>query len=150
MKDNRAFVVTGLGAAILDAEMSVKTKCKVPRIPRRILWEEASEEMRNDPSVMWITNATILGQEKKYCFRRYTKEEKEELRKYQQQRLLDEFDYILNKYGWEYAEGFYHMRKYRFEEYNIEVNLKIPHCEYSKDNQCDMTCAFFNGRCCYD
>lgn len=29
MRDNRAFVVTGLGAAILDAEMSVKTKCKV-------------------------------------------------------------------------------------------------------------------------
>ena len=68
MKDNRAFVVTGLGAAILDAEMSVKTKCKVPRIPKRILWEEASEEMRNDPNVMWITNATILGQEKKILF----------------------------------------------------------------------------------
>ena len=84
MKDNRAFVVTGLGAAILDAEMSVKTKCKVPRMSRRILWEEASEEMRNDPDIMWIMDATVLGQGKKYCFRQYIKEEKEELRKYQQ------------------------------------------------------------------
>ena len=32
MKDNRAFVVTGLGAAILDAEteINIKTKGKVP------------------------------------------------------------------------------------------------------------------------
>ena len=150
MKDNRAFVVTGLGAAILDAEMSVKTKCKVPLIPRRILWEEASEGMRNDPNVIWLMDATVLGQGKKYCFRTYTKEEKEELCKYQQQRLLDEFNYILNKYGWEYAEGFYHMRKHRFEEYNVEINLKIPHCKYNKDNQCDIFCTFFNGRCCYD
>lgn len=150
MRENRAFVVTGLGAAILDAEMSVKTKCKVSRMPRKILWEEASEEMRNDPDIMWIMDATVLGQGKKYCFRQYTKEEKEKLRKYQRQRLLDEFDYILNKYGWEYAEGFCNARKHRFEEYNIKVNLKIPHCEYSKDNQCDITCAFFNGRCSYD
>ena len=113
MRNNRAFVVTGLGAAILDAEMSVK---------------------------------------RKYRFCKYTEEEeeKEELCKYQQQRLLDEFDYILNKYGWKYAEEFYNARRSRFEEYNIEVNLKIPHCEYSKDNQCDITCAFFNGRCSYD
>ena len=148
MRNNRAFVVTGLRAAILDAEMSVKTKCKVPRMPRRILWEDAPEEMRNDPSIVWITDKTSSGRVRKYRFcKKYTKEE---LRKYQQQRLLDEFDYILNKYGWKYAEGFYNARKDRFKEYDVEVNLKIPHCEYSKDNQCDITCAFFNGRCSYD
>lgn len=30
MKDNRTFVVTGLGAAILKAEVNVKTKGKIP------------------------------------------------------------------------------------------------------------------------
>lgn len=29
MRDNRAFVVTGLGVAILDAEINIKTKGKV-------------------------------------------------------------------------------------------------------------------------
>ena len=149
MRNNRCFVVTGLGAAILDAEMNVKTRCKVSLRRKTMNWEEAPEEMRNDPSIMWITDKTSPGKVRKYRFCKYTEEEKEELHKYQQQRLLDEFDYILNKYGWEYAEGFYHMRKHRFEEYNLEINLKIPHCKYSEDNQCDVTCAFFNGRCCY-
>lgn len=86
----------------------------------------------------------------KFFYRKYTKEEKKQLFIYNQQKLLDMFDYILNKYGWEYAEGFYNTRRNDFKKYNVEVNLKIPHCEYNKDNQCDMTCAFFNGRCSYD
>ena len=30
MRDNRTFVVTGLGATILDVEVNIKTKGKVP------------------------------------------------------------------------------------------------------------------------
>lgn len=147
--NNKAFIVDGLDAAILDAEINTKTKCKVSTIPKRIMWEDASEEMRNDPKVMWHAS-DILFDGKKYCYSFPTKEEREEIKAYKQQRLIDEFNYILNKYGWEYAERFYHIRKHKFEKYNIEIDLKIPHCKYNKENQCDITCPFFNGQCSYE
>lgn len=145
MRKNKIPIVTGLGSAILDADMHVETKGNAP-LPT-VTWEEASEEVRNDPNISWIS-MPITGN--KFFYRKYTKEEKKQLFTYNQQRLLNMFDYILNKYGWEYAEGFYNTRRNDFKKYNVEIDLKIPHCKYNKDNQCDITCAFFNGRCCYD
>ena len=39
MRDNRAFVVTGLGVVILDAEVNVKIKGKVPLRYKTMNWK---------------------------------------------------------------------------------------------------------------
>lgn len=141
------FVVKGLGAAILDAEMHVKRRPgsrSIDRFPT-ISWEDASEEMRDDPKVMWIKHG-----ERKYTFRKVTEEEKAEIRLNGQWKLREEFKYILEHYGWKYAEEFYtRARRDEFEKYNVKINLYIPHCKYTKDGQCDLFCPFYECGNCY-
>ena len=148
MKDNRAFVVTGYGAARLMAETTVKSTRpggkRVPPCPC-IYWEDATEEMRNDPNRIWFTES---GRNKK-TFRRHTPEEKEEIRLNQIWRLEQIYLVLLNKYGWKYAERFAEEEKEKFEKYNIKINSKIPHCEYTQSGQCDLFCPFFNKKCLY-
>lgn len=143
MRNNQAMVVTGYGAAVLLAETHAIDKRpggkQVDPYPR-IFWEEAPEEMRNDPKVMWITSSG-----KKYTWRRHTPEEKEEIRLNQIWRVNQQAKYILEHYGWEYAERFARERK------NVtEIDFStIPHCRYTKDKQCDLFCPFFKGHCEY-
>ena len=77
--DNRAFIVTGYGASKLMASGLVRTVRpggkKIDPFPH-IKWEDASEEMRKDPKVMWITT----NGKDKHTFRKHTPEEKEEIR----------------------------------------------------------------------
>lgn len=148
MKDNRAFIVTGYGAARLMAETTVKSTRpggkRVPPYPC-IYWEDATEEMRNDPNRIWFTES---GQNKK-TFRKHTPEEKEEIRLNQIWRLEQIYLVLLNKYGWKYAERFVEEEKEKFEKYNIQINLEVPHCEYTASGQCDLFCPFFNKKCLY-
>lgn len=148
MKDNRAFVVIGYGAARLMAETSVKNhrpgSRRVDPYPC-IYWSEATEEERNDPKRIWISS---FGQPKK-SFRAHTPEEKEEIRLNQIWRLEQIYLLLLNKYGWKYAERFAEEEKEKFEKYNIRINLNVPHCEYTASGQCDLFCPFFNKKCLY-
>lgn len=109
MRKNELIVVTGLDAAVLAAEVYIGRRPgskSVQSFPT-IDWEDASEEMRNDPKVMWITNDTLLKGSKKYTFRKHTKEELEEIRLNRIYKLEHMFDYILKNYGWQYAKEFY-------------------------------------------
>lgn len=59
--------------------------------------------------------------------------------------------YLLNKYGWEYAERFYNLKEKDFKRYNIVKDcLKVPHCKYACDGQCDISCYYFNKKCSYE
>lgn len=152
MRNNEAFIVTGLGAAVLIAERHIGRRPggkKIDPYPT-IKWEDASEEMRNDPKVMWITTHT--HGERKYTFRRHTEEEKEEIRLNEIYKLEQMFSFILEHYGWKYANEFYEWDSWRekFDKHGIVPNLNIPHCKYEKNHQCDLECPFFKGHCTYE
>lgn len=155
MRNNGTFVVTGLGAAVLNAETFVGIRPgskKVNPYPT-IKWEDASEEMRNDPKVMWITNNIGLGKNgSTYTFRSHTEEEKEEIRLNEIYKLEHMFDFILKHYGWKYAKEFYEWDQWKekFDKHGIVPNLNIPHCQYEKNHQCDIECPFFKGYCTYE
>lgn len=149
------FTISGLDAAILSAEIKVGNS---PKILDNILyptidWEDASEEMKKDPTVLWITSHMFNG-DRKYTYRERTKEEKKILRLNKVWRLEHMFDYILKNYGWEYAEGFYFHKNWheKFKKLNITPKLKVPHCKYTYDGsyQCDMFCPFFDCKCTYN
>lgn len=136
-------IVSGYSAVVLNAETNTPNKRpggkKIDPYPK-IFWEEASEEMRNDPKVMWIIS---LG--RKYTWRKHTLEEKEEIRLNKIWRVNQQAKYILENYGWEYAERFARER-----ENVTEIDFStIPHCLYTKDKQCDLFCPFFKGYCEY-
>lgn len=154
MRNDGPIVVTGLGAAVLSAEMHTGRRPGSKPIEQpfpTINWEDASEEMRNDPKVMWITSNIPFGKSKKYTFRSHTEEELEEIRLNKIYKLEHMFDYILKHYGWRYAKGFYEWDQWRkdFDKYGIVPNLNIPHCEYEVNHQCDIECPFFKGYCTY-
>lgn len=142
--NNELITVSGYSAAVLLAEMHTPKKRpgskKIDPYPK-ITWEEASEEMQNDPKVLWI-NSPSMG---KHTYRRCTPEEKEEIRLNQIWRVNQQAKYLLEHYGWEYAERFARKRE------NItEIDFStIPHCQYTIDKQCDLFCPFFKGYCEY-
>lgn len=153
MRNSGPIVVTGLGAAVLSAEMHTGLRPGGKRVDRfpTVNWEDASEEMKNDPNIMWITSH--MGHEKKkYTFRRPTEEEIEEARLNKIYKLEHMFEYILKNYGWRYAKGFYEWDQWRkdFDKYGIVPNLNIPHCQYEDNHQCDIECPFFKGYCTYE
>lgn len=155
MRDNGTFVVTGLGAAVMKAELyapRIRPGGKVVDLHPVINWEDASEEMRNDQKVLWITHqATLMHPKRTYTFRSHTEEEKEELRLNEIYKLEQMFNFILKHYGWRYAKEFYEWDDWRkkFDKYGIVPNLNIPHCKYEKNHQCDLECPFFKGYCTY-
>jgi hypothetical protein len=143
------FVVTGANAAIMDAGM------KVPRYrpdsmrinPHQVIYyDEAPEELKNDPTVWWTR-----WNGRKQTIKKLTDEEKEDLRLDKEWRLMEMFNYILNHYGWQTADFFYNKSswKEKFDEAEIVPDLIIPHCKYCADGQCDMSCLFFTGKCAY-
>ena len=134
-------VVMGLGAAILIAEMEAP---HVPVVHPTIKWEDDTEENRKDKSLMWITDHVL---NRKYRFRALTEEEKQERRKKEEAKLRFMFQYILEHYGWEYAESFYEFWDYQFKKANVKIDSIYPHCRYTRDGQCDIFCPYFNGRC---
>jgi len=152
MRDsNRAFIVSGLGAAVLNAEMEIDDP-PFPNIPAfpKIYWEDATEEQRQDKDIMWVT-APMFGKTRKYFLRSYTNEEKEIIKKREKWRLEQMFDYILKVYGWEYAIKFYQDSSWsdKFKKYNIVIDTRIPHCKYA-NGQCDLFCEYLSsGRCEY-
>lgn len=153
MRKNEPIVVTGLGAAVLSAEIHIgKRPGSKPVEPfPTINWEDAPEEMRNDPKVMWIINNTLLKGSKKYTFRKHTEEELKEIHLNKIYKLEHMFDYILKKYGWRYAKEFYEWDQWKkeFDECGIIPNLNIPHCKYEINHQCDIECPFFKSYCTY-
>lgn len=154
MRDNKAFIITGLGAAVLSAEAHIGRRPGSKRIDPypTIKWEDASPETQNDPEVMWIIDNTPLGRGRKYCFRAHTEEEKKEIRLNKIYKLEHMFEYILKNYGWRYAKGFYEWDQWQkdFDKYGIVPNLNIPHCQYEDNHQCDIECPFFKGYCTYE
>lgn len=134
-------VVTGLGAAILTAEMEAP---HVPVVHPIINWEDDTEENRNDKSLMWITNHVS---KKTYRFRSLTEQEKKERKEKEEAKLRFMFQYILEHYGWQYAESFYELWDYQFKKAGVEIDSIYPHCRYTKDGQCDIFCPYFSGRC---
>lgn len=141
-----SYVVTGLGAAILNAEFHAKRLPKARSVPLAptIRFEDDTIENQNDSKIVWWTHG-----DKKYRFRNHTEEEKRILAAAEKYKIEQMFDYILNHYGWEYAERFYNCEQWRekFDRHGMIPNLKIPHCEYTKDRQCDLFCPFFAGKC---
>lgn len=146
--DNRAFIVTGYGAAKLMASGLVKSVRpggkRIDPFPH-IKWEDASEEVRKDPKVIWITT----NGKDKHTFRKHTPEEKEEIRLNEVWRIEETLKVLLNKYGWEYAEKYAQENQDKIDKYGIKVNLCVPHCEYVNGHQCDLFCPFFKGYCDY-
>lgn len=146
MRGSNPYVVTGLGAAVLVAEMNA------PRLPGdkpiplhpTINWEDDTEENRQNITTGWWTRGT-----KKYRFRNHTEEEKEQMAAAEKYKLQSMFDYILEHYGWEYAEGFYNWDQWRkkFDRAGVVPNLNYPHCRYTKEGQCDLFCPFYQGKC---
>lgn len=149
--NNKAFIVTGYGAARLSADVNCKSirpgGKRVSPSPV-ICWDEASQELKDNPKTLWFTNG-ILGRERKWTFRRHTEEEKQEIKLNKIYHIEQMFQYILNNYGWEYAERFVQEEKETTDKLGIELDLHIPYCEYSNDRQCDIFCPFFKSKCEY-
>ena len=156
MRNNRPFVISGLNAAILRAELEIGNTrpggMKVHPTPT-IQWDEAPQEMRDDPNIIWITREeTEFVPKAKYAFRSHTEQEKKEIELNKRWRLAEMFNYILENYGWRYALKFYEHSYWRkkFEEAGVVPNFQFPHCEYEESGQCDLECSFFKGTCCYE
>lgn len=150
---NNIFIADDFTSAILDAEMHVGKRPggKVINPYSKLRWEDASEEIRKDPNVNWYTRDSLMYGKEIYTFRKPTKEEKREIFLNNQWKIKEQFKYILKKYGWKIAEKFYIVKKNVFEEFEIEINFNIiPHCEYSKEKQCDLFCPYFKGNCKYE
>ena len=143
---NGDYVVRGLGAAILNAEMHAK---KLPEaigisLVPIVNFEDDTIENQNNPKIVWWTKG-----KKKFRFRDHTEEEKRILTAAEKYKIEQMFDYILRNYGWEYAERFYNWDQWRklFDKHGIVPNLKVPHCEYTDSRQCDLFCPFFKKKC---
>ena len=135
-------ILDKLGSMIIQAELRAP---HVPVIPKTIKWEDDTEENRNNPKIMWITNSAL---NKKYRFIGETPEEKEYKQKQKEKKLRFMFDYIRENYGWEYAEIFYlKVWENIFKRDGVEIDLTYPHCQYTKDGQCDLLCPYFSGKC---
>ena len=143
---NGDYVIRGLGAAILNAEMHAKKLPEAQGISLApiVNFEDDTVENQNNPKIVWWTKG-----KKRFRFRDHTKEEKRILEAAEKYKIEQMFDYILKNYGWEYAERFYNWDQWRklFDKHGIIPNLKIPHCEYAVNHQCDLFCPFFKKKC---
>lgn len=143
---NRDYVIRGLGAAVLNAEMHAKKLSEaigISLVPI-VNFEDDTIENQNNSKIVWWTKG-----KKKFRFRDHTEEEKRILTAAEKYKLQQMFDYILKNYGWEYAERFYNWDQWRklFDKHGIVPNLKVPHCEYTDSRQCDLFCPFFKKKC---
>lgn len=142
------YVVKGLSACILDAEIHTPRAPKSEQIRKNpvITWEEDNKENQINNKLGWIN---FNGQKWRFCA--YTEEEKEIMAKQEREKLEHMFEYILNKYGWNYAEQFYlnSSWSHKFKKNNLKIELNRPHCIYSEDKQCDILCPYFCGKCNY-
>lgn len=143
---NGDYVVRGLGAAVLSAEMNVKRlpEARGISLAPTVNFEDDTVENQNNPKIVWWTKG-----KRKYRFRNHTEEEKRILAAAEKYKIEQMFDYILKNYGWKYAEEFYNWKQWRekFDRHGIVPNLKIPHCEYTGSRQCDLFCPFFEKKC---
>lgn len=105
-----------------------------------IYWKDATEEQKN--TLCWIESA--FG---KRALRKYTQEEKEEIRLNHIFRIEETYKKLLTKYGWEYAEKY---KETQQGKEGITFNSAYPRCKYSLDNQCNLFCYYFKeGKCSY-
>ena len=150
--NNKAFIVTGYGTARLTADINCKSirpgGKRISPCPT-IDWDDAPQELKDNPKTLWITDNTLMNEKRKRTFRRHTEEEKQEIKLNKIYHIEQMFQYILNNYGWEYAERFVREEKETTGKLGIELELHIPHCEYSNDRQCDIFCPFFKSKCIY-
>ena len=136
-----SIILRGYDAAVLQAESvipPVRPGGKyVPRHPK-VLWEDATEEMRKNS--VWFTSFMYP----KFAFRKHTEEEKEELRLNQEWRVNGIVKYLSKYYGWRYAEQY-------AQQHNdiVKIELRMPHCRNLENEQCDLFCPYFKGRCIY-
>ena len=143
---NGDYVIRGLGAAILNAEMHAKKLPEAQGISLApiVNFEDDTVENQNNPKIVWWTKG-----KKRFRFRDHTKEEKRILEAAEKYKIEQMYDNILKNYGWEYADRFYNWDQWRklFDKHGIIPNLKIPHCEYAVNHQCDLFCPFFKKKC---
>ena len=143
---NRDYVIRGLGAAVLNAEMHAEKLPEAKGISLNpvVNFEDDTIENQNNSKIVWWTKG-----KKKFRFRDHTEEEKRILAAAEKYKIEQMFDYILRNYGWEYAERFYNWDQWRklFDKHGIVPNLKVPHCEYTDSRQCDLFCPFFEKKC---
>lgn len=154
MRKNEPFVVTGAGAAILNAEFRFRgvpgMKSPNQRKMETITWDEATEDERENG--LWFSGP--FGNEKK-MFKRHSEEElkqiEEDTKTWMQAKLNFMFNYILEHYNYEYAKFFYDCDSWheKFIKYDVKIDFNtIPHCKYSKDGQCDLFCPFISKKGC--
>ena len=143
---NGDYVIKGLGAAVLSAEMHAEKLPEAKGISLNpvVNFEDDTIENQNNSKIVWWTKG-----KKKFRFRDHTEEEKRILTAAEKYKLQQMFDYILKNYGWEYTERFYNWDQWRklFDKHGIVPNLKVPHCEYTDSRQCDLFCPFFKKKC---
>lgn len=148
----RDYVVTGLGAIVLSAEMNTPRLPESKNIPLHptISWEDDTEENRQNKELMWWSDHTYRNR-KKWRFRSHTPEEKEILIAAEKFKLEHMFDYILKNYGWENAEDFYNWDQWRrrFDRCGYTPDFNYPHCRHTAQGQCDLFCPFYQGKCNY-
>lgn len=146
------FVVKGIDAIILNAEMSVPKphEAKWSYSHPTVNWEDDTEENRNDPKIMWMTSS-MDGCQKKYRFRALTPEERARITDARRIYLMRVYTYILENYDYESARAYYNRRKKEFDEVEAVPEFNIPHCEYTKDRQCDLFCYYYKeGKCIWN
>lgn len=144
-------VIQGLDAAVLSAEMhNPEKKLEGYFWPfKRVYWEDASQEMRDDEKLTWFsTPDNLLYGRRKYTLVRPTEKEKEIIIKNKREALRDRFIYLLTGYGYDAAEFYYtKARAKEFSKVKYEIDLnKIPRCMNNK--QCDLRCGYYNPAGC--
>ena len=142
--NDKNYVLTGYAAAKLRAINDiglVRPGGKAIPPLSYINWEDASEEIKNDVNISWWNGRAI---------RPHTQEEKEEIKLNEQWRIVQIYNFLLQTYGWEYAELYKKENKKIIVLYDIKLEEAIPHCKYVEDGQCDLFCCFFNGGCNYE
>ncbi len=144
-------VIDRIGAAILMAEVEipkVRPGGKEVEFRPRIKWEDATEEQKQ--TLHWIESFTAMDGKEKWAIRPNSEEEKAEMRLNRAWRLGEMFKFILENCSVEDAIEFYNRRSKDFKEYEVEIDMNIPYCEYSENHQCTIDCPFFKGVCTYE
>ena len=100
---------------------------------RRIKWEDATEEQRKN--LTWIRFG-LNGP--KTAHLPLTPEEKEEIKLNEQYHKEQVCKYLLEHFNIEFAKQY-------AKTNNVNIDLNVPYCLH--DNQCNLFCPFYEGRC---
>lgn len=135
---NEPITLKGYSAAKFIAETkspSVKPGNLKINPYKTLKMEDATEEQIKE--LTWLTYQNSIK-----ALIPLTKEEKAMRKENQEYHKEQTYLYLLNNYGWEYAEQY-------AKEKNIKLDIELPHCKYGS-GQCDIFCDFYTkGDCNY-